>query len=943
MSEYAGKHSRVETGRYQSVHDRAVPTPGKHTLTEMLPAATTSAPVQRKAKATPVMPTGPRSTIDDLFGGIQRIGIGEISRREHPPVQRSASGLPFLQLGSSMNAAPIQQRASGDNAEHDPVTVHDAALRGISTSATQLPYIEHIQRSFGKHDVSGVKAHVGGDAAASAREMGAQAYATGDHVVLGPRADLHTVAHEAAHIVQQRGGVQLNGGVDEIGDSYERHADAVADRVMRGECAETLLGDSGTTRTATSVVQRSGNGRGQANMDKALQDEEEEGKEEEGKDEEEEGKDEEEEGKDEEEEGKDEAPKTTEADSSKGKEKDWEEEEKEEEESPCQLDGLARIDDEEPGLARIDNEVELAPFHTDEESEQLSSSAHDGPASAAAVAQGGPSTSSSQPGGGLASQEQTATENQTRIGFEIEPGVHYTLKTGDVRPYVNQTLLEYRHKSACLLELLLDDPKKADDVLILQAEFRTAPLPLTSVKSETRKIINDAISALVPSDVFGARPLANGWTRTEKCKQLILNLGTPKTQNRGFNVRGLAQHVTSSINLDAYAALGCDHQKALYPAGMGAKNRAALYARMVTALASQNPQSIDASTSGRNTKEVMVKVPVESMLAAESVLRLSGAAAAFDEANKATRPSKVKVDGTHSYAVQNLSNSVDAIVKRGCYPTVQGDEGVGYLAVAEKLRPPMRDTRNGSLRVLVEHRAADLVKAVNAMLNGTSTSQWRAFNVAVAAMEEKANGGSTARIETPNHVGDISKQRRIAAASSSQPGGAPSTRSDATSSRGRAMASTRRAVVRAPVVAGTPVPAGTSRYQAATRSSVARRDRGSDASSDVVSAVPSLRPRVIGSAGRAPSTSTSRGPVTAGASASGTGLATVATSSARSGAVRSSAVPVMAPTRPATGGTAATGVPSGARGRANAASTSSPGRSCAGGAGATDTHCASLH
>ena len=85
--------------------------------------------------------------------------------------------------------------------------------------------------------------------------MGADAYATGSHVVLGDRADLYTVAHEAAHVVQQRDGVQLKGGVGAAGDAYERHADAVAHRVVAGESAEDLL-DGGSASGATPAVQR---------------------------------------------------------------------------------------------------------------------------------------------------------------------------------------------------------------------------------------------------------------------------------------------------------------------------------------------------------------------------------------------------------------------------------------------------------------------------------------------------------------------------------------------------------------------------------------------------------------------------------------------------------------------------------------------------------------
>ena len=53
--------------------------------------------------------------------------------------------------------------------------------------------------------------------------------------------DLWLAAHEAAHVVQQRGGVSLSGGVGRAGDPYERQADTVADRVVSGRPAHDLL------------------------------------------------------------------------------------------------------------------------------------------------------------------------------------------------------------------------------------------------------------------------------------------------------------------------------------------------------------------------------------------------------------------------------------------------------------------------------------------------------------------------------------------------------------------------------------------------------------------------------------------------------------------------------------------------------------------------------
>ncbi len=143
-------------------------------------------------------------------------------------------------LVEQAHAADVQPRANTAEAAESSA-VHAAAAQGSATSSSPLPHGDVIQRAFGHHDISAVQAHTGSEAAASAHAMGAQAYATGNHVVLGAGTDLRTVAHEAAHVVQQRGGVQLKGGVGEVGDAYERHADAVADAVVQGKSAEGLL------------------------------------------------------------------------------------------------------------------------------------------------------------------------------------------------------------------------------------------------------------------------------------------------------------------------------------------------------------------------------------------------------------------------------------------------------------------------------------------------------------------------------------------------------------------------------------------------------------------------------------------------------------------------------------------------------------------------------
>lgn len=139
--------------------------------------------------------------------------------------------------------AIVQRDAAG---AASTANIQRAARRGVASGGGQLPHLAEIQRSFGRHDVSAVSAHVGGAAAAASLAIGARAYAVGNQVAFSTAPDLRLAAHEAAHVVQQRRGVTVSGGVGRAGDSYEQHADAVADLVVRGESAEALLERHGT-------------------------------------------------------------------------------------------------------------------------------------------------------------------------------------------------------------------------------------------------------------------------------------------------------------------------------------------------------------------------------------------------------------------------------------------------------------------------------------------------------------------------------------------------------------------------------------------------------------------------------------------------------------------------------------------------------------------------
>ncbi len=143
--------------------------------------------------------------------------------------------------------------------------VHSAAADGVAGAGQSLPFLGQIQASFGRHDVSGIQAHKSRAASQACETIGAEAYATNGSVAFGKEPTLHTAAHEAAHVVQQRAGVALKGGVGESGDRYERHADDVADLVVQGKSAESLLdrmagtGASADSATQCQAVQRRAN------------------------------------------------------------------------------------------------------------------------------------------------------------------------------------------------------------------------------------------------------------------------------------------------------------------------------------------------------------------------------------------------------------------------------------------------------------------------------------------------------------------------------------------------------------------------------------------------------------------------------------------------------------------------------------------------------------
>ncbi|MER8043593.1 DUF4157 domain-containing protein [Streptomyces sp. NPDC094032] len=150
------------------------------------------------------------------------------------------SGYPYAQ--PSVQREEQHQHGAGCGHEQ-PAPVQRSAVHSVlgqTGRPLDAPLREEMEARLGT-DFSDVRIHDDSSARASAAEIGAHAYTSGHHVVLGDGgADKHTLAHELTHVIQQRQGPVAgtdNGNglrVSDPSDRYEREAEANATRVMSG-------------------------------------------------------------------------------------------------------------------------------------------------------------------------------------------------------------------------------------------------------------------------------------------------------------------------------------------------------------------------------------------------------------------------------------------------------------------------------------------------------------------------------------------------------------------------------------------------------------------------------------------------------------------------------------------------------------------------------------
>ena len=142
-----------------------------------------------------------------------RLRVNEPGDRFEQEADRAASLATTSRSPGDVTSAPlgVQRHASGAGA----VTRSAPASVDTVVASAGAPLASSFQQDFGQrfaHDFSRVRIHTGSAAERSAREVNANAYTVGEHIVFGegkfaPQSSdgRHLLAHELTHVVQQAG------------------------------------------------------------------------------------------------------------------------------------------------------------------------------------------------------------------------------------------------------------------------------------------------------------------------------------------------------------------------------------------------------------------------------------------------------------------------------------------------------------------------------------------------------------------------------------------------------------------------------------------------------------------------------------------------------------------------------------------------------------------
>jgi outer membrane protein OmpA-like peptidoglycan-associated protein len=165
--------------------------------------------------------------------------------------QERAPGRATLTRGIVARSPSARATRHGPSAPEPSAAVEAAAASSGSPLPVELG--ARLEAGLGA-DLGAVRVHTGGESAAAARALGANAYALGNDIHFGDgrydpgsRDGQHLIAHEVAHTVQQAGVAatpQCDLEVSGPGDASEREADAFADAFVVGAASTWRASDS---------------------------------------------------------------------------------------------------------------------------------------------------------------------------------------------------------------------------------------------------------------------------------------------------------------------------------------------------------------------------------------------------------------------------------------------------------------------------------------------------------------------------------------------------------------------------------------------------------------------------------------------------------------------------------------------------------------------------
>ncbi len=378
-------------------------------------------------------------------------------------------------------------------------------------------------------------------------------------------------------------------------------------------------------------------------------------------------------------------------------------------------------------------------------------------------------------------------ETSTHVGFEIELGFKLNFPKENkqqLEDMVNETLAvcyldkgyitkgERTGNGLRVLEMVIDDIGDSTtdkEVVTAQVEFRTSPLEFEYINRYLRIAILKAISD------FKCEELRSGMSvySTDFGYWVVGPKKLPKFHSQTsmkMTSPNLAQHVTISIEPEAFAKLREEQQKVLVPYLVGCRSVKKIFDCMIEFVKGDRDDKketklIDATTTGRskagrfmekggNSEGICFKTPLEAIFAAFSTLPPP------DLVNKII--GNVTVGEGYSYTIQDFVELKKKIIDSKKFPRKQGENEVGsgkvmneymlfreniskmqefpekksgkdmqwllhslanlkkigYRVVAEKLQPLFLDQTSGIPRILIEHRGGALWDQINSALNG---------------------------------------------------------------------------------------------------------------------------------------------------------------------------------------------------------------------------------